>query len=228
MLRDAQGSYDAFAENLETWYNDQMDRVSGWYKAHATCRIWWIAIAIVLCFNVDTIFITKTLWNNPNLRSEVVNQTQPPTPQTTTAPSPKVGVTRVASSDASWERGAIVQTRGAGSATTPPLAAEDRCAALMGLNGQQTAKNPFSVPVGWNALTLCDQPTWFSGSWFWWAVVKVIGFLLSVVAIVQGAPFWFQVLNQVINVRYSGPVSHATAQGAGVTGTAKTPARTPA
>jgi hypothetical protein len=35
-------------------------------------------------------------------------------------------------------------------------------------------------------------------------VKKIVGLLMSVVALTLGAPFWFDVLNRLVNVRTSG------------------------
>ena len=59
--------------NVEEWYNDAMDRVSGWYKR----RIHWILVVIGLVaaafLNVDTINVTRALWYNDTLRRSVAS-----------------------------------------------------------------------------------------------------------------------------------------------------------
>ena len=60
--------------NIQAWYEDTMQRVSGWYKKKT--QLWTVIIAtvLVLCANADTIQITKTLWQDPTLRVELVEQ----------------------------------------------------------------------------------------------------------------------------------------------------------
>ncbi|MDX2078840.1 MAG: hypothetical protein SFZ02_20570 [bacterium] len=61
-------------QKLETWFDDGMNRVSQWYKE----RMQWISIlvAFVLCFllNVDALQLGRTLWEDPLLRAEIVQQ----------------------------------------------------------------------------------------------------------------------------------------------------------
>jgi hypothetical protein len=60
--------------NIEHWFDDTMDRVSGWYKR--TTQIWTIAVAMILTVlaNADTVNIARRLWTDPTVRSAVVEQ----------------------------------------------------------------------------------------------------------------------------------------------------------
>lgn len=46
---------------MENWYEDQMDRVAGWYKLKLTFLIFIIGLVIACTFNVDTIRLTTDL-----------------------------------------------------------------------------------------------------------------------------------------------------------------------
>ena len=52
------------------------------------------------------------------------------------------------------------------------------------------------IPVGWST----NYPT---DGWGW--LIKVFGLLISGFAAAQGAPFWFDILKKLINLRSSGP-----------------------
>jgi hypothetical protein len=82
-------------QKLETWFDDGMNRVSQGYKE----RMQWISIMVagILCFllNVDALQLGRTLWEDPGLRAQIVEQATsfdqtpfivPTTPETT-APS---------------------------------------------------------------------------------------------------------------------------------------------
>jgi hypothetical protein len=56
-------------------------------------------------------------------------------------------------------------------------------------------------PIGWSS-THGDFRAWPSTAAGW--LLKILGIALSSFAIVLGAPFWFDVLNKIINVRLSG------------------------
>ncbi len=57
-----------FQTYLEDWYNDAMDRVSGWYKKHVQNILLVVAVLLSITFNVDSIRIGRTLWIEPTLR----------------------------------------------------------------------------------------------------------------------------------------------------------------
>ncbi|MBP5976095.1 hypothetical protein HW132_26015 [Brasilonema sp. CT11] len=70
-----------------------------------------------------------------------------------------------------------------------------------------------SVPIGWQNISQQFQPLrnrqGNSANNFLlriWLVFKILfGWLVSGLAIAMGAPFWFDILNKIINVRNSGP-----------------------
>ena len=68
------------------------------------------------------------------------------------------------------------------------------------------------LPIGWTDFEV-PSPDADAGSGSLWALVrfwllKVVGWLLTAVAISVGAPFWFDVLNRVSNIRTSGPMKN--------------------
>jgi hypothetical protein len=50
--------------------------------------------------------------------------------------------------------------------------------------------------LGWSGVTNWNNPT----AW----LARVVGWLVTVVAVSLGAPFWFDVLNKIVNVRWAG------------------------
>jgi hypothetical protein len=73
MLADAQGDRDRFRLRLEHWYDDTMDRVSGWYKRYVQRIIILISIVLVVGLNVDSINIAQALWRLPTERAAVAS-----------------------------------------------------------------------------------------------------------------------------------------------------------
>lgn len=69
---DNSSSTKELKENIEKWFNEYMDRVSGWYKTKATTVTRLIAIGIALFFNVDIIRITQTIHGDAVLKATMV------------------------------------------------------------------------------------------------------------------------------------------------------------
>jgi hypothetical protein len=83
---DSGGRQDLFRHAVEAWYDDAMDRVSGWYRRRMHLLMWVVAGVIVLTLNVDTIRIADHLWKDRTIRAAVIARTQHPGPAAT-APS---------------------------------------------------------------------------------------------------------------------------------------------
>ncbi len=65
---------DEAVEKLAGWFDQGMDRVSGWYKRKIQVIAFAVAIAVTLVANADTFHITARLWQDPALRAAVVAQ----------------------------------------------------------------------------------------------------------------------------------------------------------
>jgi hypothetical protein len=59
-------------DNIEQWFNDAMDRVSGWYKRWTQKIILGIAVIVVAATNMDTIMHIERLYGDLTLRAAVV------------------------------------------------------------------------------------------------------------------------------------------------------------
>jgi hypothetical protein len=92
LLHSAQGDAVAFRRNVEEWYDDHMERVSGWYKRRIQRVLWILAFVVAFTLNADTLQIAKRLWVEPSVRAALVSQAQSTTEQdaTTTDPTAKL------------------------------------------------------------------------------------------------------------------------------------------
>ncbi len=239
-LRDAQGDYQRFVASLEQWYDDYMDRVSGWYKRCATLVTLYLSILVVLVFNLDSIGLVRTFNANATLASSaalfstsllqanqalVAQQVATPGPGASASPAPNPSATpapiRIATTIA------CPAASSAGAPSPSPASASDAtagtpCATCP--SGFVSAANVCAVdtaalralPLGYPdplyASTAHDNTVechgdaracWARG-FFWAGILKLLGWVLSVIALCLGAPFWFDVLRGIVNVRAAG------------------------
>ena len=61
---------------IETWYNDTMNRVSGWYKRRVQLIIFALGLVIAVALNIDTISIITGLSNDTVIRATIVSEAQ--------------------------------------------------------------------------------------------------------------------------------------------------------
>lgn len=70
-LNEAAGDLDVFKTRLAKWYDDTMDRVSGWYKRNT--QFWLLATGILLAvaMNIDSVEIVNYLSDNKTAREQL-------------------------------------------------------------------------------------------------------------------------------------------------------------
>jgi hypothetical protein len=66
-------------KEIEKWFNDTMDRLSGYYKRWTKRLLLIFAVIVVIAFNVNTIQLAQSLWREPAVRAGVVQSAQNPT-----------------------------------------------------------------------------------------------------------------------------------------------------
>jgi hypothetical protein len=177
---------------IEGWYNDSMERVSGWYKRKSHVTMWVIGIVICLAFNADAISMGNAFWNDPTLRAAA-----------TEAATNYVRSARK-DGDADDARGSFERLNEVRQQlTTIPLgwcrvatAADTTGVCWPNLTGATRVSTPVPVPLG--------DPRRVVGSVSEWGLWKLVGIVLTALAISQGAPFWFDLLQKVSNLRLSG------------------------
>ena len=190
--------------NVEAWFDANMDQLTDLYKRRS--KLWSGVIALVLAviLNVDTLVIANALWREPSLRQMVVayaEKLQPPpatTPTATSAISPTQAMTPT-------------------QYISPTVTIMDLEQRLQGLQ----------LPIsGWEVKPLgvtqdkCQLVPWTKDVWgIWWygdckglflqdlkpglsgALAKLVGWLITALAAAQGAPFWFDLLNKLLQLR---------------------------
>lgn len=76
-LRDLTASCDndinAIKAKFKAWYNETMDRATGWYKRRMQLILFWLGLIVAIAFNVDSIQIAKMLSKDTDARNELVS-----------------------------------------------------------------------------------------------------------------------------------------------------------
>jgi hypothetical protein len=81
LLHSAQGDAIAFRRTAEQWFDDHMERVSGWYRRRIQLVLWILSVVVAVVINADSLQIAKHLWVEPSVRASLVNQAQAATNQ---------------------------------------------------------------------------------------------------------------------------------------------------
>lgn len=72
LIDAAAGDIDQARKNVERWFDDAMDRVSGWYKRRSQYIIFCIGLAVAIALNADSVAIGKSLLHDKPLRDSLV------------------------------------------------------------------------------------------------------------------------------------------------------------
>jgi hypothetical protein len=178
LAKNAGGDVSRFRTAVERWYDDHMDRVSGWYKRHVAKITLAVGAILVVLLNINALTIGRTLY-------------------TDTAVS--TAVSAVAAKGTNCTAGQTQQQCLAG------LQGDLSAAAAAGLPiGWGTVRDCAEPTVHCNWL---DQRGIFSrhGGSPWQLVLVLIGFLVMVISILPGAQFWFGLLTKLGSLRATGP-----------------------
>ena len=82
-------------KQIEQWFNDTMDRLSGYYKRWTKRLLLIFAVVVVVAFNVNTIQLAQSLWREPAVRAGVVQSAQTPTNPSSQSPPSQQAATAV-------------------------------------------------------------------------------------------------------------------------------------
>lgn len=72
LWQDSGADINTFRLKLEQWFDDTMERATGWYKRYTRIVLFTIGLVVAYVFNVDTIAIHRILSTNKTAREQMV------------------------------------------------------------------------------------------------------------------------------------------------------------
>ena len=182
LYNDAAGDLVKFKELSETWFNDTMDRATGWYKKQTQKITLLVAFIVALSFNVDTIGIVKNLSANPKLATEVVEMAD------------KYAVARETNTNVLKDKSNNKENKEADEQIRTSFTNAQK---LVTKNSDIQNANSI-LGLGWDDIKKEE------------VLLSVFGCLLTALAISLGAPFWFDLLSKLMQLRGSKKVEDST------------------
>jgi hypothetical protein len=174
---------EALKQHIENWYEGYMNRVTGWYKRKVRSNIFFASVVVTLVFNLNLISLSKTTYADSKLR----------------------GVLTSLAIKTSGDPNALANLRNQLIKDSGSSLNQADVNAVIGVE----------LPIGWK-ITAADSATAAKNGWF--ARTKnnilqvlhqvtfqnVAGWLLMIMVLSLGAPFWFDILKKLVNVRNAG------------------------
>jgi hypothetical protein len=208
---DASADAKAQQEKIAAYFTASAERYSGWYRRHVRLVLLISGGLMAAALNLDSLRIAQVLSDDPALRSQIVEQalkdaadgelvayeiscSDTTTPEPATAP--RAG-TSPATEGATATQAESEQPV-AGGADDPAAACEKKL--KDGIARRVEYASTLGLPIGWDGDPLLSAPR--HANWLDW-LQKFGGLLITALAICMGAPFWFDLLNQLANIRTS-------------------------
>jgi hypothetical protein len=205
-------------EMLAWWFDQSMARVSGWYKRRVLRIVAAVAVAVTVGMNADTFVVAQGLARRAMVQAtftaaaeEVVKRDLGPAAVPVAPAAPRAAPTV----DAAVQAPGAAPVPAAPVAAAPPMMARPAVDVLLPLVRLEQDMPALGVPVGWphgevlgiergepDDLPTADPrafPHDFAG-----VLMRLVGWAFTALAASFGAPFWFDALSRIVNLRSSG------------------------
>lgn len=186
--------------NIEEWFNNTMTRLTGWYKRRTLVTTFLISLLVASFANIDAINLVERFWNEPELRTLILDQVGNLLDQTGTTDSEAVSINVLEeqSPDYGLPIGWIAGLNQNSASNAPSYLDLDANSCTMFPSQEDQL---FGFWINQRCYPIINAPL-FTDAAGW--ISKLLGILITAVAASQGAPFWFDLLKKVINVRLTG------------------------
>lgn len=195
LWQKSDSKYEVLKQLLSNWFDDYMDRVSGWYKTKQRTKLMVFGFGVAIVLNVDSLHLLKVISMDDTLRGRLIAQAE--------------------KAAAEYEQQGSAQSTNVASLTNEQLI--HKADSILAIS------NELDLPIGWND----NQAPW---SWIkpkpetkaltsngllmyfdkrnrgepWFVFLYFVGIAISGFSLSFGAPFWFETLVKLINIRRAG------------------------
>lgn len=191
LWRESGADLEKFRLRLEQWFDDTMERTTGWYKRYTRMILLIIGLGVAIFFNIDTIGIVRQLRKDPKLREQLVQSATMYVEKNRQLYEQQRAASGGAVTAQQQQMSAALQRR-----------ADSLMAAVDSLFKQDIKGVNNLMGLGWRD---CD------GWWFFDRTPKteyndslpvcIIGWILTALAISLGSTFWFDLLSKIVRIR---------------------------
>jgi hypothetical protein len=188
LWKRAEFDVDALKSQIAAWFNRTGDRSTGWFRRRLGVLLFGIGFVAAVGLNADTIYMFNVLSDDATLRSALVDR-----------------ATGIVATAREREESCPVDDE-----MCKTAAREDACAALgvTSCSAGELLRStlPEITPLlGFDLLVAEHDTASAAGGWTWWqfALLKLLGWILTAAAVSLGAPFWFDLLQKIVQIRTS-------------------------
>jgi hypothetical protein len=237
LWQKSEGNYEKLKELLSFWYDDYMDRVSGWYKTKQRSKLLVLGFTVAVALNVDSLHLVKMLSLDDALRSKLVSTAEQVAESYQQLPdssrnNPSSLIKTFPKDTLSTDTTCAKCPRHLGQVIAEKIPALKKQHWKDSVNQAYMEKidsvlgiaAALNIPIGWNVH---EAPlSWFTKTDSAQSEVRrhgilaymekrnqpnarsvilyLFGIAISGVSLSFGAPFWFETLVKVVNIRRAG------------------------
>jgi hypothetical protein len=176
LVKNADDDVSRFRTSVEKWYDDHMDRVSGWYKRYVAQITLAAGFIIVLLLNLNALSIGRTLYTE-NAVSTAVST-----------------VAAKATTCSGVSQDCLANLEG-------QLSAAASAGLPVGWGTVRACREP-GTRCNWMDQRGIFSPYGGSG---WQLVLVLVGFFIMIISLVPGSQFWFGLLSKIGTLTSAGP-----------------------
>ena len=179
LAKTANGDVTRFRDSIEHWYDDHMDRVSGWYKRRTAWITFGVGLVLVVLLNLNTLTIGHALYGDSAARTAVSSLAAQGNPCPATGQDQQKCL-----------EGLESRVSAAAQAGLPIGWAAVPACAKQGVHCDWLAQRGITNHDGGSA---------------WQVILVLIGFVITIAALTPGAQFWFGLVVKLNSLRSTGP-----------------------
>ncbi|MEQ8581731.1 MAG: hypothetical protein RIC30_17705 [Marinoscillum sp.] len=186
-LSENEKDLDAFRASISGWFDDSMSRIGGKFKKYTQKIILGVSLVLAGVLNIDTFQLAEFLYENPQARESLVE------------------ASRQALQDSVYQKSLARIPTDSGYDVAVEIARIKT--QVNEIDSLQRSLIDLKLPIGWpvKKAVLTSLPSFstfwdFVGAW----LKKIGGWLITGFAVSLGAPFWFETLNKLVNLRGAG------------------------
>lgn len=172
------GDLERFRLSIQNWFDSSMERASGWYKRRTQAVLFTLGIAMACTLNIDALHVMQRLTADKAFRDVVVKEAAAPPGPGSLAPLEQIkearNVINSVGMPVGWRK-VDAAASPAGWKWVPRQLCVDE------LKACQTSGDQGELVYGWLRV--------------------LAGWLASALAVMLGAPFWFDTLNRLMSLR---------------------------
>lgn len=205
-IDSADGDRDKLIQNISNWFDEYMNRSSGWYKVKTQKRMFWLALVLCIGMNIDFFKVSGVLFHDKELSKSIADYAAAHYEQQRDSLLQAIKPVAITSPDSLSSTDSINAAAITDSLQKQYTKDSTRAALQLSLlqNNMKLIDSLYkgNAPIGWEADGVHKWQDLSTVKIDWFS--KILGWLVSAALLAMGAPFWFDLLGKLVNLRKAG------------------------